>query len=204
MKTNSQIRQAASLQLKGHYGSFVVVTAVYFCFISSSIRLCSLISYVGDLLSIFVIAPMGFAFTMMALAFVRRGEKPTPRGLFQTFNGQWYLKTICLQLLTYIYVFLWTLLLIVPGIIKGISYAMAPYILMDNPELGAEQAICRSMKMMDGHKMDYFLLLLRYGILAVLSLLLLGIPLFWLAPYCQVTFSNFYLELKADEGEAAE
>lgn len=200
MKTNSQLRQAASLQLQGHYGSFVVVMLVYFVIAI----VCSVIPAIGTLLSLLVSAPIAFALTMMALAFVRRGEEPTVGGLFQTFNGQWYLKTICLQLLMYIYVFLWTLLLIVPGIVKGISYAMAPYILMDNPEIGAEQAICRSMKMMDGHKMDYFLLALRYGILAVLSLLLLGIPLLWLASYYQVTFSNFYLSLKADAEEAAE
>lgn len=200
MKTNSQIREAASLQLKGHYGSFVVVMLIY----TLVAVVCSVIPTVGTLLSLLVNAPMGFALTMMALAFVRRGEEPTVGGLFQTFNGQWYIKAIWLQLLMAIYTLLWTLLLIVPGIVKAISYAMAPYILIDNPEIGAEQAICRSMEMMNGHKMDYFLLALRYGILAVLSILLLGIPLLWLVPYYQVAFTNFYLELRGDRGEAAE
>ena len=81
---------------------------------------------------------------------------------------------------------------------------MAPYILADNPELSSEQAICRSMEMMEGHKMDYFLIWLGYLVLALLSILLLYIPMLWIAPYYQVVFTNFYLGLKEEAKTVAE
>ena len=96
-----------------------------------------------------------------------------------------------------IYTFLWALLLVVPGIIKSLSYALAPYILADNPELKADEAINRSMEMMKGHKMDLFLIILGYVGLALLSLIALGIPLLWLYPYYQVVLAKFYEEVKA-------
>ena len=198
MKTNTQLRQAAKEQLTGHYTAFVIVTLVYLFIVGA----CSSVKYAGSLLSVLLAVPAAFAFVMMQLAFVRNGEKPTVEGLFRTFNSQWYLKTICLLLLMGIYTFLWTLLLVVPGIIKSISYAMAPYILADNPEIGCEEAICRSMKMMEGHKMDYFLMLLGYVGLTLFSVVLFCIPMLWLIPYYQVVFTNFYLELK-NEAEAA-
>ena len=58
-----------------------------------------------------------------------------------------------------IYTFLWSLLLLVPGIIKSISYSMTYYIMRENPGMSGEQAIQRSMAMMRGHKMQYFLLI---------------------------------------------
>lgn len=88
-----------------------------------------------------------------------------------------------MYLLIMIFTFLWTLLLIVPGIIKSLSYSLAPYILADNPELTANEAINRSMQMMQGHKMDLFLIVLGYAGFALLSILALGIPLLWLYPY---------------------
>ena len=192
MKTNSQLRQVAGAQLKGHYTNFVIVSLSYLVIAIAS----AFVPYVGTLLSFFLCAPMAIAYTMMLLGFVRKGEDPTVEGLFCTFNSTWYLKSVCVELLMAIYTFLWTLLLIVPGIIKSISYSMAPYILADNPELSSEQAICRSMEMMEGHKMDYFLIWLGYLVLALLSILLLYIPMLWIAPYYQVVFTNFYLGLK--------
>ncbi|MBQ2958658.1 MAG: DUF975 family protein [Alistipes sp.] len=87
----------------------------------------------------------------------------------------------------------------IPGIIKGLSYSMAPYILLDNPEITAEEAICRSMEMMRGHKMDLFLMGLGYAGLAILSGFLLCIPLLWLVPYYVTVLTKFYEDLKAEQ-----
>ena len=89
-------------------------------------------------------------------------------------------------------------MLIIPGIIKALSYSLAPFILADNPEFSANQAIDQSMKMMKGHKMDLFLMMLGYMGLIMLSILALGIPLLWLAPYYQAVLAKFYEEVKAD------
>ncbi len=101
-------------------------------------------------------------------------------------------------LLSYLYMFLWTLLLVIPGIIKGYSYSMTSYVMVDNPELSYNAAIERSMAMMDGYKMKYFLLHLSFIGWALLSILTCGIGFLWLVPYIHQTSAAFYEEVKAD------
>ena len=97
-----------------------------------------------------------------------------------------------------ILVFLWSLLLIIPGIIKSFSYAMTPFILEENPELDASAAIHRSRMMMRGHQFDLFWLFLGFLGWLILSLLTLGIGLLWLVPYMETSLAAFYEEVKAD------
>ena len=127
-----------------------------------------------------------------------RGENLALENLFAMFKGDYYKKSIVLGLLGGVYTLLWTLLLIVPGFIKALSYALAPYIMIDNPELSAEEAICKSMKMMDGHKMDLFLIILGFIGLAVLSIFTLCIAYLWLAPYMYAKMAAFYEDVKAE------
>ena len=107
------------------------------------------------------------------------------------------------MILTGIYTFLWTLLLIVPGIIKSFSYAMTAFVLRDNPELKFNGAIEKSMKMMDGHKFDLFYLYLTFIGWGLLCILTLGIGLLWFVPYMQSASAHFYEDVKA-EYEAAQ
>ena len=107
------------------------------------------------------------------------------------------------MILTGIYTFLWTLLLIVPGIIKSFSYAMTAFVLRDNPELKFNGAIEKSMKMMDGHKFDLFYLYLTFIGWGFPSILTLGIGLLWFVPYMQSALAHFYEDVKA-EYEAAQ
>lgn len=77
--------------------------------------------------------------------------------LFRWFSdGSKLMKLFLTYLLMYVYLMLWTLLLIIPGIIKSFSYSMTYFILNDRPEYTANQAITESRRMMNGHKMDYF------------------------------------------------
>ena len=97
-----------------------------------------------------------------------------------------------------IYTFLWSLLLLVPGIIKSISYSMTYYIMRENPGMSGEQAIQRSMAMMRGHKMQYFLLILSFIGWAILALIPAGLGFIWLIPYMYTAQAAFYEELKKD------
>lgn len=90
------------------------------------------------------------------------------------------------------------LLLIVPGIIIGIGLAQAMYIISDDEEIGAYDALSKSWEMMDGFKMKYFGLLLIFFLLSLLCILTLGIGFLWLIPIFQVTAIKFYEEVKAD------
>lgn len=83
-----------------------------------------------------------------------------------------------------VFIFLWSLLFLIPGVIKHYSYRMVPYILADDPEIGAMDAITLSRQMMDGHKWNTFVLdlsFLGWDLLSALTLGLLGV--FYVNPY---------------------
>ncbi len=221
MKTNSEIRQESLALLKGNWGAGVGATLLYCiaCFVAIfvTMTIASIVAYGAEspettslitqlaslLVSIFFIYPIAMGMMTMFLPFVR-GEKPLQAGgLFYTLKAPYYKKSIGVYLLMYIFTFLWALLLFIPGIIKALSYSLAPYILADNPELTANQAIEQSMKMMKGHKMKLFLIYLGYLGFALLSIVGLCIPLLWLMPYYLTVFAKFYEEVKSEYNAAA-
>lgn len=204
MKTNPEIRIDARAALSGNWGKGIIVTIVYWL-LSIVASLPQVLFPEGSvaggiiylLAYIFFAFPVAFGLNMTYLRF-SRGETLDADHIFGAFNATFYKKSIAVNLLSAIYIFLWSLLLVVPGIIKSLSYFLAPYILIDNPSLTGEQAICQSMKMMDGHKMDLFLILLGYAGLSILSALLLFIPMLWIVPYYMTVFAKFYENVKAD------
>jgi len=98
-----------------------------------------------------------------------------------------------------LYVLLWSLLFIIPGVIKGFAYAMTPFILAENPNMSASQAIRLSEDLMDGHKADLFILdlsFLGWNILAALTLNLGNIAL---NPYKNAAYAAFYRQIQAEK-----
>ena len=188
MRTNQEIRQEASVMLKGNWNVPVLVALVFG--VIASFTSCSFP------LVLFVYAPMSLGFVKMMIGYVRGTQRMEVEGIFSAFNSTYYWKSMGLYLLQGIYTALWTLLFIIPGIVKCCSYFFAPYILADNPTMTAEESICRSMQIMEGHKMQLFLMLLGYTVLAMLSSILLFIPMLWIIPYYQVALVKFYEEVK--------
>lgn len=127
---------------------------------------------------------------------VSRGEEGSLGTIFAYFSNGGYAKAILFYVLMGIYLFLWSLLLVIPGIIKGFSYAMAPFIRVDEPELTANEVITKSRRMMDGYKWKLFCLYLTFLGWLLLSVLTLGIGLFWLIPYMHFSLVHFYRDLK--------
>lgn len=99
-------------------------------------------------------------------------------------------------LLQAIYIFLWTLLFWIPGIVKTYSYAMTNYILIDNPNMTANEAITESRKMMDGHKAELFILDLSFLGWYILSCFTFGILLLYVEPYHMAARAAFYENLR--------
>ncbi len=127
------------------------------------------------------------------LAYARR--EPADLGL--AFSGfSLFGKTLVTYLLMTIFVLLWMLLLIIPGLIKSLSYAMSFYILSDHPDIEPMEAIDRSMAMMDGNKWKLFCLGWRFFGWAVLCILTCGIGFIWLLPYMTVATAHFYEDVK--------
>jgi uncharacterized membrane protein len=119
--------------------------------------------------------------------------------LFKYFtNGKLLVRGMMWYVLQSVYLNLWSLLFIIPGIIKGFSYSMTPYILIDHPELSVNEAITKSREMMNGHKMELFALQLSFIGWFLLSLLTLGLGFIWLIPYYSATEAQFYRKIKGE------
>ena len=128
--------------------------------------------------------------------FSRNTEEPA--GLEEVKTGfHPYGRTVGAMFLRDLLIFLWSLLCIIPGIIKHYSYRMVPYILADDPTIGAREAITLSREMMDGQKWNTFVLDLSFigwDILSALTLGLLGV--FYVNPYKHCTGAELYQVLK--------
>jgi len=96
-----------------------------------------------------------------------------------------------------LYITLWSMLFFVPGIIKRYSYALTYYIRYDNPELSSNECIELSMKMMDGHKMDLFILHLTFVGLSFIGTFTCGLANFFLVPFMDIIMAQFYEDVKA-------
>ena len=125
---------------------------------------------------------------------VARDEEVTYKELFSKTKMFW--RCIGISILIGLFTALWTFLLIIPGIIASINYSMAYFIALDNPELGAMDVLRKSKEIMDGHKMDFFILILSFLGWAVIGIFTFGLLYLWLIPYMQVTIANFYDEIK--------
>lgn len=144
---------------------------------------------------IVVSGPLTFAVTKMFLTQARLGDKMKLEGLFDGFKGDLFGQTLLLGLLQTIFVALWSLLLVVPGIIKGYAYSMSYYIKVDHPEYDWKQCLDESQRMMKGHKMDLFLLQLSFIGWAIVGMLCLGIGVVWVEAYINAATTEFYRDL---------
>ncbi|EJO5348602.1 DUF975 family protein [Clostridium botulinum] len=136
--------------------------------------------------------------------FIKAAEGKTNMGyLGYCFKQGSYFGVLVTMLLRSIYTFLWTLLLVIPGIVKSYAYSVVPYILADNPSIGAERAIQLSNRMTDGEKFDMFVLDLSFWGWYILGFAALGIGVLFVNPYVNATKAQLYLILrkKAIENE---
>jgi len=108
-----------------------------------------------------------------------------------------FAQSLVLSLVTALYTFLWSLLFVIPGIVKFYSYAMAPYILHDDPSRDGQYCLEESKKMMQGNKWQLFCLDFSFIGWYIVGSFCLGIGVFWANAYHYVARANFYMALKA-------
>ena len=109
------------------------------------------------------------------------------------------------RLLKGVYILLWSLLFIIPGVIAAYSYAMTSYILAENPELTASEAIERSKQLMSGNRWRLFCVQISFIGWEILSTLLtFGIGGLWITPYKQAATAAFYREISGTEYKYAQ
>ncbi len=199
---NKDLMKQARERLEGNWGLPIGVSLVY------SIILC-VFNYTPSILGIppfsslvilIIGGPLLLGLYRFYLAF-SRGQDVSFNQLFEGFN--YFSNALVAYLLMTIFVLLWLLLLIVPGIIMAIAYSQTFYILADDPTVKPMDALRKSQKMMYGYKWKYFCLGLRFIGWALLCVLTLGIGFIFLAPYVQLSFTKFYEDVKANYVEAA-
>ncbi|MDD6499751.1 MAG: DUF975 family protein [Bacteroidales bacterium] len=213
MQLNSELRAQARERLEGKWGTFVLMT--FLMLVIQTIL--QIPGYIGSLLEILspenVLASLSFSnisniLSLLALPLSwgltvsllrnHREESVDLENLFDGFRGGRYTRVFCALFLVNLFTFLWTLLLIIPGIMKAFSYALTPYILLDEPELTARQAITRSCEIMQGRRWKLFCLSLSFIGWGILSLLTFGIGFLWLAPYMNASIAAFYEDARAE------
>ena len=153
----------------------------------------------GTLVALLIAENLQFGYSVGMLRF-NRGRENTVNEMINAGFKEDYGRVLGIMLLGTLFILLWCLLLIIPGIIKAYAYIMAPYIAEDNPELGPRECLRRSEAMMYGHKMDLFILHLSYIGWILLGILSLGIGLLWVSPWIEMAQVKFYEELKAESG----
>lgn len=195
----SELKSKALESLKGKYGETIKLLLVYIgiefileLFIHLFLDNTVVANYISPLTTIIISSLLVLGYNSYFLK-ISRNEEVTYKEIFSKTN----LFAFCLLLAILISIFttLWTLLLIIPGIIASISYSQAYFVALDNENLSAKECIDESKRLMMGHKMEYFLLCLSFIGWILLGILTLGILYFWLIPYISVTEANFYNEL---------
>jgi len=145
------------------------------------------------LLTVIISGPFGVGLSLFTLK-LSRNEEARFEDSFAGFSN--FLNSFLAYILMTLLIVAGTILFIVPGIIIAIALSMTYFVIAEDDQISAVDALKKSYKMMDGHKMKYFFLCLRYIGLALLCILTLGIGFLWLVPYMYVTNAKFYDEIK--------
>lgn len=190
-------RHQAWDKLKGNWGAAIIVTLIM-AVITGVLGGLSAIG-IGAIIELIVMGPLTLGVTMFYLSIVRNSEVKIGT-MFAGFKN--FATALLSWLLTAIFTALWSLLFIIPGIIKSYSYSMTMYILADHPELSATEAITESRRLMDGNKWRLFCLHFSFIGWILLSALTFGILMLWVKPYMEAAQAEFYNSLV--NGEAVE
>lgn len=194
MLSRRALKEQAKQQLKGNVGMLFLILLVYFAVVMVGSLICGLIPVVGVVAIYALTPPLMIGYLMVHLE-VTYGEKPKVGTLFDGFRNC-FGSSILLYLLVIVFYLLWCLLLVIPGIIKLFSYSMSFYVLAENPDMTAREALNESKEIMHGHKWDLFVLYLSFIPWSLLGVVTLGLAYIYVVPYMNLTMTNFYHNIK--------
>ena len=196
--TNSEIKQWAKEKIKGKWLS--ILPAIFVASILTNLTLGSGYSTETGTFSTGYNVGWVFYFVQIGLvAYMVKFINDQPVVFKDIFNySKDFGRAIGAVLLQALYVFLFALLLIIPGIIKLIAFALVPYLMADNKydSLGLKELLTKSEEMMNGHKMDYFMLNLSFIGWHILAVFTLGILEIWIIPYQTTATTKFLNDIK--------
>ena len=197
MKKNAVLKQQAREQLGGNIFAtnwlMMVVVGIIISAITSVAT--GATAWIGGIGSIVVAGAVSYGLARTTTNLARGQEKVDLLDVFKGFT-EGFGRTFLLGLMTNLFVALWSLLFLIPGIVKSYSYAMAPYIMQDDPSKNWKQCIDESREMMNGYKAQLFWLELSFIGWTLLGMLCFGIGIVFVNPYIYQARANFYLSLK--------
>ncbi len=192
--SNSEIKLEAKQKISGKRWPYIVGMLISVAAVALSF------AYIGGIITLIITGPLSLGLTGVSLM-VMRNKTPEINDVFKGFNN--FKNAFVAYVLQAIYLFLWGLL-IIPAFIKPFSYALTYHILYDNPEMSANDAITKSREMMNGHKWELFCLMFSFIGWYLLSILTLGILMFWVEPYLNAAIARFYQNLKNENPDAVD
>lgn len=200
MGNNQTYKNRALASLEGKWTNGVVATLIVFI-ISGGVSTI-VTAPMGEAMGVGVSSiwsllclPLSWGFTVYFLNLIRNLDINYER-LFDGYKD--FVRIFLAQFLVGLCVFIGTLLFIVPGVIVALMLSQTGFILKDNPQMSATDAMKLSKQMMDGHKSELFMLLLSFIGWLLLAMLTLGLGLLLLAPYYYSTLAHYYEDLKAE------
>lgn len=153
--------------------------------------------YVLNVLITIVLIPLNIGVAQNVLAWSRGEDVNKWKVLFGGFNSaKIFFKQVGVVVLNTILCALWAILLVVPGIIKGLAYSMYPYVLRDEPDLSVWQTLKKSEAIMKGYKGKLFLMYLSFVGWFILGAFTFGILYIWLTPYVMTSTVKFYDDVR--------
>lgn len=201
MWERAELKQLAKDKLRGNYWLAVaacaivlILSSVFSFFLSGEDGSGNgLVLTLSTVWSIFVVSVL----TVGMCYFFIRGQA----GDFELTNifapfKRGYANTVVTMLLMGVFIFLWSLLLIIPGIIKAYAYRMVPFLIAEYPEMGYKQAFEISKQATNGEKMSIFVLDLSFIPWILLCIITVGLGFFFLVPYMNATYAELYDRLK--------
>ena len=196
MISNSQIRQRAREILGGKLFSGSWLFPVLVIIIVNAINAALSRTYVGPIIVTGLLSVVSCRYFMNRV----RGNID-PHQLETAIDGvrDNFLGSMLTGILYNIFIAIGTMLFIIPGIIFGFSFSMAFYIINDHPEMTAMEALRESRRLMNGHKMQYFILNLSFIGWMLLGSLCFGVGTLWATAYMSTANAVFYEELLASD-----
>lgn len=201
--TYSEYRQKAWDSLSGKWGAAALLMLVYMI-------IAAVISSIAGptnepswrmifLLLNLALWPMAFFLTVTFLGVAKGEDVPKVAALFDPYKDkETCIRFFLVEFWKNLFILLWSLLFIIPGLIKAYAYALTEYIAQENPDMDPRDAMKKSEEMMYGHKWELFVLDLTFIGWLLLSLLTMGLLMLVVQPYIYTAHAHFYLSLKED------
>lgn len=193
MQIASEYRRRAREALEGNIFGNTWLFMVLVVLVTGAILSVSGIIFIGPLL---LIGPISIGICSYTLHVVRNTEKKNKIDpLLDGFRGS-VGNSILVGLLATIFTALWSLLFIIPGIVKAIAYSQCYFIALEHPEYDANTCITESRKMMNGHKWEYFCLQFSFIGWMIVGSFCLGVGTLWVSAYMNAANAAYYEDLK--------